>query len=513
MSNYAQYLQISLLDHKIRRKQFFSKDLVEPKRFGRTLPAIINGISASQAQSQGLVEDLTEEETGSTADSEPLFVEGDSEHERIWTRSRSTSPPKVDTINGDIPRLNPTDTPLNPHDPHGAIPFSGSQTYPIVNSSQSYAKALTPPGQAESTPSLKLKPQSPSIDYGDNDSPKFDVLPSKDANKSEEVTKKSGPSIKNSLPRFGGQAAIDAGQLRDVNNISENPQLTQSPTAKSNLNNQPTDTVSVPSLKSMKDWNPQQTSNGTSQRSLTNIFDKSSTSSAKTIISFGTSTLFRSSEAGERPEKRTGIVSSKFENATAKPPSLNPFSSNVQTTASIAQSKPGTDPDLSLTDSQKLFQSVLSNDPADNISTSPHLKQSQNLKTTSSFVPASPSTTDSLLAHGTSILPRVPTISARSNTPRSPLSLGAQEPRLCSGSDAVLDSTAIKIKNKQFEEDVVISEPSKEDSRSKIVDQLSEAIMLENKGLLQQFIEFSVEPIIKSSIARLEDQVSWDEAS
>jgi hypothetical protein len=37
--------------------------------------------------------------------------------------------------------------------------------------------------------------------------------------------------------------------------------------------------------------------------------------------------------------------------------------------------------------------------------------------------------------------------------------------------------------------------------------------MLDDHGLLQQFIEFTVGPIITSSIAQLEDEESWAEAS
>ena len=64
-----------LIDSVHRRPQIFSKNLVERKRLGRTLPAVINGLSASQARANNLVEHLA-----TTGDSpalkemeEPLF--------------------------------------------------------------------------------------------------------------------------------------------------------------------------------------------------------------------------------------------------------------------------------------------------------------------------------------------------------------------------------------------------------------------------------------------------------
>jgi len=50
------------------------------------------------------------------------------------------------------------------------------------------------------------------------------------------------------------------------------------------------------------------------------------------------------------------------------------------------------------------------------------------------------------------------------------------------------------------------------DPRSATLDKLADAMMLGEKGLLQQFVEFTVGPIIQSSIKQLEDEDSWEQA-
>ena len=49
--------------------------------------------------------------------------------------------------------------------------------------------------------------------------------------------------------------------------------------------------------------------------------------------------------------------------------------------------------------------------------------------------------------------------------------------------------------------------------RAKALDQLAEIMMTEEGGLLQQFVEYSVTPIIRSCVAKFEDEKSWARAS
>ena len=71
----------------------FSINLVEQKRLDRTLPAIINGLSATQARSQGLIDDVSDADKSTTTSQETLFVTGESDEEieRIAPVSHATT--------------------------------------------------------------------------------------------------------------------------------------------------------------------------------------------------------------------------------------------------------------------------------------------------------------------------------------------------------------------------------------------------------------------------------------
>lgn len=43
--------------------------------------------------------------------------------------------------------------------------------------------------------------------------------------------------------------------------------------------------------------------------------------------------------------------------------------------------------------------------------------------------------------------------------------------------------------------------------------ELADAVMRDDHGLLQQFLEYTVGPLITSAMAQLQDERSWEEAS
>ena len=67
------------IDTNPRRKQTFSKNLVEKKRLGRTLPAVISGLTVSESRAKGQIEESSASEgsPASKADDEPLFLNDD----------------------------------------------------------------------------------------------------------------------------------------------------------------------------------------------------------------------------------------------------------------------------------------------------------------------------------------------------------------------------------------------------------------------------------------------------
>ena len=89
----------------------FSRSLVETKRLGRSLSAVINGLSASDATSKGLIEESDVDYASDTND-ESLFLPESSEEEQSRSSSRSDSPLKgehksnglLSTSNQDAPR-------------------------------------------------------------------------------------------------------------------------------------------------------------------------------------------------------------------------------------------------------------------------------------------------------------------------------------------------------------------------------------------------------------------------
>ena len=80
------------LDSNPRRKQLYSKTIVEKKRLGRSLSAVIDGMSAANARAQGMLEELSDVEDASESNDENLFLDEDSEVEHKITPARSPSP-------------------------------------------------------------------------------------------------------------------------------------------------------------------------------------------------------------------------------------------------------------------------------------------------------------------------------------------------------------------------------------------------------------------------------------
>ena len=54
---------------------------------------------------------------------------------------------------------------------------------------------------------------------------------------------------------------------------------------------------------------------------------------------------------------------------------------------------------------------------------------------------------------------------------------------------------------------------SRLDPESSMSNEIANAVMRDNNGLLQQFLEYTIAPMITSSIAQLQDERSWEEAS
>ena len=133
-------------DSNPRRKQIFSKTLVEAKRLGRTLPAIINGVTASQARGHGLIGDSVDLEEPSLPDHGSLFVSSESDDELNALR-KSEIPVKEQNLDASI--RNGDTTSLSTSGP--LTPFGASKSPAASSATWSLDEANT-------SPSLKLMP-------------------------------------------------------------------------------------------------------------------------------------------------------------------------------------------------------------------------------------------------------------------------------------------------------------------------------------------------------------------
>ncbi|KAL8794910.1 MAG: hypothetical protein Q9195_002622 [Heterodermia aff. obscurata] len=174
--------------------------LVEPKRLNRTLPAIINGLSAAEARSHGLIDDVSDADKPTTSSHETLFVSGESDEETEMITPVS----HVATMN--IPKTDPSSlrtpsavSPIfpNPFSPAKPIPTgltSTAQTQPSdvfqVSSgkiSSSFGKPSshaisTPillPGAPPSTGIFQPQPLLPDKSFRDSEKPNTEPNPSR----------------------------------------------------------------------------------------------------------------------------------------------------------------------------------------------------------------------------------------------------------------------------------------------------------------------------------------------
>ena len=108
-------LLTKVTDSNPRQKQVFSKTLVEQKRLGRTLPAIINGFSVSLARENGWIDESlpSADSPPTTTKDESLFLSDGSSEDNAETESKSKEPLAVTNAATTTPLFNPFAKPFN----------------------------------------------------------------------------------------------------------------------------------------------------------------------------------------------------------------------------------------------------------------------------------------------------------------------------------------------------------------------------------------------------------------
>ena len=92
-------------DSKIRRKQVFSKNLVEKKRLGRTFLAVIHGLSVSKAREMGMVieSSTARSSLNSTSNDNSLFLTDDIANSKVQVSTKPKKPHE------EVPKAGPLD--------------------------------------------------------------------------------------------------------------------------------------------------------------------------------------------------------------------------------------------------------------------------------------------------------------------------------------------------------------------------------------------------------------------
>ena len=513
---------IDCVDRNPRRKQIFSESLVESKRLGRTLPAVINGLNAAQGQSQNLVDDSSDADTASMADSESLFVNGDSDEERSFLhRSRSSSPQTEEIVNGPHPKHNASATSFNPFATTNLGPPSENVVPLATTFGQPSLKPITTQKTADSTTGFVVR--SDHVSQGAFDSketPKLNseiiAISSKDQeirNTRENLGKKETPSF-NFFPSTIKPIITDSR----VSNV-----LPFSATASSNGQ-----TFGRPSSAAVSGVEP----------------------SERPVSLFGAPLSFTADGAYQQPKAALNHSQS------ASTP-LNSFFESSPLFNVGQPDKVGKEEDLNIPSHCKLLsggnsKTVLTQLKADSnptptstasIGTKPPLStpnfraaisaEASRLKSPRPLEASFPSS-KAAITPAIALTPQPLQISTPlTSTPllhndveevnlssQLPLSLSSnqgqsvpKQDQHASGDKSI--STLKKIDDIPSQQHQHSSNHilPRLDVRSLSLDRIAKAMVLDNKGLLEQFIEFAIGPIITSAIDQFRDERSWKEAS
>ena len=496
---------------------------MESKRLGRTLPAVINGLSACQAQSQGHVQDISEADTTSIANDDSLFLDGESDNEKLEVPSKSTSLIQRDLSNGEAIKLNPAATPFTSVNSPKLGSFSSSNAFKSTTFGKPSTIPITTTAQTDSWPSPNLTladtAQLTSLSATINNPSKFDI------SVSLKTTKKADEDIKAATSNSARESVDSRNDDRLMESPADKPQIATSDffrnpqiTARNslippvNISDQPLSTM-------LRGPSPSQI-----------MFEKSSGVPAMPCPSPSTSPLFETSAPNQLLENDAIDSSSDSKDKSTAPAITN--SSNPST--SLAPQNPSTNlPNQAPLDSDKHFYSIFPGTTSVSILGNSMLKHSEIPKAEQSFLPLKSNANAPSQTHLDAFSSKTPknssvveaetekisqakasheTLLIASPSLRNQGYPGAapqRAPSYFSSNNAVSSSPAAG----HLPKNQVKFQSGRTDSRHAALDQLSEALILENKGLLQQFIEYTIERIIESSLAQLDDENSWEEAS
>ena len=495
---------------------------MESKRLGRTLPAVIQGLSACQAQTQGHVQDISEADTTSTANDESLFLDGESDNEKLEVPSKLTSLIQKDLSNDEAVKLSSAATPFISVNSPKPGSFSSSNAFQSTTFGKPSTIPITTTAQTDSWPSSNLTladtAQLNSFSTTINNPSKFDIpVFLKTTNKADEDIKAATLS-----------SAGESVDSRDVDSLMESPaNKPQFATSDFFGNPQTAARNSLIPPVNLSDQPLSTMSRGPSPSQI--MFEKSPRVLAMPSPPSSTFPLFETS-APNLLLDNDAIGSSSDPNDKSKAPAIT-NSSNPS--ISLAPQDPSTNlPNQSPLDSDKHFNSIFSGATSYTTLGGSMLKHSEIPEAEQSFLPLKSNANapfQTQLDAFSSKTPKNSSIEAETENISQPKAshetLPVTSPSLRSQGypgTAPQRATSYFSSNNALSSSPAIGhlpkiqvkfQSGRTGSRPDALDQLSEALMLENKGLLQQFIEYTIEPIIESSLAQLDDENSWKKAS
>ncbi|KAL8855136.1 MAG: hypothetical protein Q9221_000042 [Calogaya cf. arnoldii] len=484
-----------LSDANPRRKQPFSFSLVEQKRRGRTLPATINGLTAAQAQAQGLVvEDDSDNEGSSANNDESLFIPDQTGSNRLAQEP---------TLNGVVPSVTSTQekegdvgstaSPLfqlnpsapsfiaseKPHDTTTGIGFFGKPSGPVLSQP-------TGPVVAPSFNTANPASYSPFSDLN-----KPGTKPSPFSNLRDSITT---PNPFNNLEK----SDTTPGLFSNVNDLGSTVPTSTSSALPGQAHQDP------PSMAS-------------SSRS---IFDhKPFSNASSTKVSFETSPLFSQSELRKSTQSDKKAEISAFSSAFSAQPAVNdsrvsgsPFGflnqpKSVAPPAMIPPPAPTANVEKAPAQQSLLPPFLPSLPPSTPASGFPFQSTQQPAQSDPGLNLdfAKPITTPSTNF-------TFPEFKHAVKPPEQPID--QSKPAAATPNFRTQHSTSTNLQPSH-----IVAEPPKvtvatppPDPRPAVLDALAESLMMDEQGLLQQFIEYTLGPIVHHAFLEVEDDRSWNQA-
>ena len=241
---------------------------------------------------------------------------------------------------------------------------------------------------------------------------------------------------------------------------------------------------------------------------LSSIFNQTAASSALSPFSFETSPLFKSVGTEAKSQDSNAKALANLEEKPPNTPISRQTDAAIKLATSTTLSTPKPTSSSPFTTSNSLappnfplaapFEIPVSNDAP--VPTPEPLFNMRSSQTPSIFPP---STTPS----------SPPTTTSPSSKPSETIQKPTSSLTPTVNSRAFSDSRLIKPFGSQPGQEQSTSAPLQLDPKLVALDKLSRILLLEDNGIIQHFIEFTVGPIIKASIAQFYDDSSWKKAS